>query len=128
MLGALNVPLRISRSCPPPCKIGSISKPRFKIKAATPSGPPTLWALIVAAVNPSCLNESSTLPKLCTQSAWTGIWPAIFTTWAISCTVPTSLFECMIEIKAILPSCSLTACFNSSKFKKPFRSTLIPTI
>ncbi|CAB5063709.1 unannotated protein [freshwater metagenome] len=66
--GALNVPLLISRSCPPPCKIGSISKPFFNINAATPSGPPTLCAEIVAAVSPNFLKDRSTFPKLCTQS------------------------------------------------------------
>ena len=33
MLGALRVPLRISRSCPPPCNSAGISTVRFKIKA-----------------------------------------------------------------------------------------------
>ena len=42
--------------------------------------------------------------------------------------MPTSLFECIIEIKATLPLCFSTASFNSVRSIKPFRSTFIPTI
>ena len=42
MLGAFKVPLRISRSCPPPCSNAGISKARRKIRAPIPSGPPIL--------------------------------------------------------------------------------------
>ena len=81
--GALRVPLRISRSCPPPCKRAGISNAFRKISAPIPSGPPTLCALIVIAKRPRPAKLSGTFMKLCTASVWTGIVPAISTTVSI---------------------------------------------
>ena len=110
--GALMVPLRISRSCPPPCSTGVTSKPRCKISAATPNGPPILWALIVADVKPRPAKSKGTFPKLCTASECTGISPAIATTSAMGWIVPSSLLECITAISAIRSR------FAATKFRR----------
>src|SRR5207302_4962839 len=66
----LYVPLRRSRSWPPPWMIGRTETPSRTTRAPTPLGPPNLWALTATRSASAARVATSSHGKACTASVW----------------------------------------------------------
>ena len=99
MAGMSRVPLRMSRSWPPPWSSG-VRSSRRSTSAPTPYGPPSLWPVRVSASTPLAAKSTGTAPTAWTASVCTGMpWAdASATTSSIGWSVPTSLLAHITEI------------------------------
>ena len=97
------MPERRSRSCPPPCSSGSQSTSRPSSSTPTPSGPPSLWAVMLAADSPLALKSTGSCAAACTASLCIGTSYSRATAArsAIGMIVPISLFAHMIVTSAV---------------------------
>ena len=123
--GGSMVPLRMSRSWPPPCTSGVTSSSRRTTSAPTPKGPPTLWPVRVSASTPERANATGTAPTAWTASVCTGMpcSAAIATTSSIGWSVPTSLLAHITETSATEPGSRSTAARNASTSSRAWGST-----
>ena len=118
---ASSVPLRMSRSWPPPCDNGIGRRSRATWSAPTPTGPPSLWALTAARSTPAAPRSTGRCATAWTASVWKRTprsrQPAAMV--ATSCTVPTSLLAHMTVTSATDPGSSSTAARTSCAATSP---------
>ncbi len=114
----------------PPCSTGVSGASRRARSAPTPTGPPTLWPDTVIASSPLAAKSTGTCPTACTASECTGMpcGRASCTTSGTGCSVPTSLFAHMTEIRAISSACSAISARRASRSTRPSASTGSRTI
>ena len=123
--GVSMVPLRMSRSWPPPCTSGVTTTSRRTISAPTPYGPPSLCAVRLSASTPLAAKSTGTAPTAWIASVCTGMpcAAATATTSSTGCRVPTSLFAHITEISDTDAGSRSTASRSASTTSRPLSST-----
>ncbi len=130
MPATLCVPLRRSRSWPPPCTIGSKAHPSRTNSTPTPFGPPNLWAPTARACRRAARKGHEVEPARCLDRRRCGTPPAARVpaparrSRRVGCTVPTSLLTAMIDTTEIgVDRSSRSAASSSASSTRPERST-----
>jgi len=130
MPATFDVPLRRSRSCPPPMMSGSSVVPAFCTITPMPFGPPNLWADSDTTSVTSTMSRRSSQHAACTASLWkTAFGAASRTTRAtsrIGVMLPTSLFTAITDTTPVRsPRCAIDSSAERSfcTSTTPFRST-----
>ena len=112
------VPLRRSRSWPPPSSCGSMTTPPRTTRAPVPTGPPHLWDARVTRSAAAATSRTSTQHRACAASAWSTARGArsrtIDAMASRGCRVPVSLFTRMTDTKATSSSSVLASASRST--------------
>ena len=116
--GTFSVPLRIPRSWPPPSIWAVTFTLGFFLRtynAPTPLGPYILCAVKAIKSMPSLLTSTGILPMACVLSEKTNApcFRAIALISLMGCTVPISLFACIMATKIVVGLIAASSAFKS---------------